>query len=218
LSDPVRYPSVRANPRLSCYSATHNSNGLLGLFVPSHFTSLPSSNLPIFNLPSLTPTVPHHKNETTITKHRKTARVGILLSPSCDEQNNKKEKPMPTLLCERKSSESCRVLFFSSLPFLPPPSSTEDFLCYLAFSTLCASSDYTLHDLRAQFSRAFVASPTEVHEDFVSSYLLSSSHARYASGRPYDVAVPCALAAVPPGPSRVMFSCDIEGHGATVSN
>jgi hypothetical protein len=96
----------------------------------------------------------------------------IIIKPTTSKYN-KKEKPIPpTLLVNAShSSDSCQVLLFPSLlslPFLPFPSTEKNFI-HLAFSSLC---DYTF-DLRA------ILSHTEVHKDFVSSFLLSSSSFRY---------------------------------------
>lgn len=113
---------------------------------------------------------------------------------------------MPTLLENVNASPRSLAGFFSSLPFssLPFPSLR---LYYLAFSSPGASGDYnTLHDLRTTQFFSHSSRRThrfaEVHEDFVSSYLLSSSHAVLRSlleGLPYDVHQPCL------GTSRVKY-------------
>jgi hypothetical protein len=120
---------------------------------------------------------------------QKTARVGILL-PQAEEQTTKRKNQCQPLFCERKSSESCRVLLFSSLLFSSfpsfPPSSTEDFLYYHAFSSLGASGDYIHYMTYARaILLAFVASHTQVHRSagrfriFLSIVFLSCRYARF---------------------------------------
>jgi len=215
------YPRLILPP--CCYY--HNNGLVLGLFVPSHFPS-------IFHLPSSilnTSYLPHHKNDIKTKKnHRKptTARVvggGIslsqirLTSEAKTKRKNQcqKNSNQTFFLCERKSSESCRVssspspsLPFPFHAFSSPPFDKKASLSILAFSsTFVQSGDSRAH----KFSRIRRVAQKLHHDGFCIFLVLSSLSYRYALLEGFTTL------AVPVRWQRTLGTlCDVEGHRATV--